>query len=433
MNARFGLAAPAALLALSLGGCASDRVASTEVENELTAVVIGSAEDTIVLVAARWTLSDSTGVIAAGTTDSVGEFTATIPWSGSELVFALSGSGSTLSAVVPAGSFGPGDTLHAGINLFTDAVARAWKSDRSAGSFARLGDSLSRGITGFPLPYQTLSKPRSHRSREAAAVLDAMSLRAGASHRPPGAFLDSLARDPSGSLLRDTSFSRDLADAMRAQGLPPDSQTFLVRHLDSLGGQDGDLEKAFAHEVEQADTNLLTGLLPWLDRVENDGFRQPLLARAAANATAVLRQPRPAFDPRQIDELVRRLSLRTTALALDGLDSPPDSAGRTALSLLLAETDSVVRETFLVLRIENWFGRDDHLAEFLVPILLDRRRADWSVAEFVAAGDPAGYQAARWPLPHGQPLRQAIQTRAASGVWGAPSNLLVPDSSSTGK
>jgi hypothetical protein len=216
-----------------------------------------------------------------------------------------------LTTIVPAGSFQPGDTLRTGINLFTDAVARAWLTHRSAGSLQQFGDSLARGITGFPLPYTTLSKPRDQRSPEATTVLGTLSRRAGASRRPPGAFLDSLARDPNGSLVRDPSFSRDLADVLRIQGLPPDSQTNLVQHLDSLGGQDGSLTKSFAHEVAQADTVLLTELLPWLGPASADGFRQNLLRRAAANASAVLGQPRPSFDPRLVDEVVRRLTLRT--------------------------------------------------------------------------------------------------------------------------
>lgn len=421
-----------AWVALSLAGCASDRTASTEVENELTAVVIGSAEDTTALIAARWTLSDSTRVLASGITDSSGAFAASIPWSASELVFSLVSPSDVLTTIVPAGSFQPGDTLRTGINLFTDAVGRAWLTHRSAGTLEHFGDSLARGITGFPLPYSTLSKPTPLRSAEATTVLGALSRRAGASHRPPGAFLDSLARDPDGSLVRDPSFSRDLADVLRLQGLPPDSQTNLVRHLDSLGGQDGFLVRSFAHEVAQADTVLLTELLPWLGAANSVNFRQTLLRRAVSNAVVVLGQPRPSFDPRLMDELVRRLTLRTTVRALQDLAAPPDSAGMATLSRLLGETDSVIREMFMVLRIEKWFGRDAQLDAFLAPIVLERRRADWSTSAYLASGDPREFLATGWPIPHSYPLRQAIENRAASGLWGPAKDLLVPVSLSSG-
>lgn len=432
MNHRRHMGASAALAALSLAGCASDRTASTEVENELTAVVIGSAEDTSALVAARWTLSDSTRVLASGSTDSAGTFVATIPWSASELVFSLVSPGDVLTTIVPAGSFRPGDTLRTGINLLTDAVARAWLTRRPSGTLQHLGDSLAQGITGFPLPYSTLSKPRDLRPPEAATVLGSLSRRVGASRRPPGAFLDSLALDPQGSLLRDPNFSRDLADLLRIQGLHPDSQTILVRHLDSLGGRDGSLLESFAHEVAQADTVLLAELLPWLRSPDADGFRQSLLRRASANAATVLGQPRPAFDPRLVEELVRRLSLRTTTRALQDLASAPDSAGQAALARLLGETDSVIRELFLVMRIEKWFGRDAQLDAFLAPILLDRRRADWSTTAYLASPDPREFLATGWPVPHGFALRQAIENRLSSGQWGPARDLLVSAPLSSG-
>jgi hypothetical protein len=61
----------------------------------------------------------------------------------------------------------------------------------------------------------------------------------------------------------------------------------------------------------------------------------------------------------------------------------------------------------------------------LAPIVLERRRADWSTSAYLASGDPREFLATGWPIPHSYQLRLAIENRAATGQWGPPQDLLV--------
>lgn len=425
---RFGAALAACGV---LAACGDDRMSSTEVENEVSTLV-ASSEDTAPIAAARWILSDSTSTIASGVTDSTGSIAVDFPSIASPYLFLKVESASeTLQTIVDLRNTNGGDTIRTGVNLLTNAVARAWSESPHHQDFGRFGDSLARSITGLPLAYETFALPSDKRAREAQVVLDVLGRKARRAPGPMVPFVDSLARTPDASMLHDSSFSRDLADILREQGTPPDSQTVLVQRIDSLGGQHNTLVAAFERQRRDADSLLLTEIAPWLGAPAADGFCRILLARASTNANRILAQPRPAFSPDLVMETARRLALRTYVRLLDDIASPPGDAGDAALSLLLDEADSTMRETFLVLKIDPWFGKDVALDQFLSPILAATRRPEWRSSALLAADDPRATIASGWPLPHGTALREAIEASISTGAWGSPYQLLIPATSST--
>lgn len=429
MNARlqrFG----AALAAFGLlAACGDDRVSSTEVENEVSTLV-ASSEDTAPIVAARWVLSDSSATIARGVTDSTGSIAVDFPTTASSYLFLrIESPSETLQTIIDLRNAEHGDTIRTGVNLLTNAVARAWHTAPHHQDFARFGDSLAHSITGMPLGYGSFALPADRRMPEAQVFLDVLGRKARRAPGPMIPFVDSLARTPGASMLHDSSFSRDLADILREQGTPPDSQTAIVQRIDSIGGQYNALVAAFERQRQDADSLLLTEIVPWLGSPAADGFCRILLARASMNANRILAQPRPAFPPDLVMETGRRLALRTYARLLDDIASPPDSAGLVAFTLLLDEADSTMRETFRTLKIDPWFGKDVALDQLLSPILTAARSQNWSSSALLAAIDPRAAIASGWPLPHGTALRKAIEASIATGAWGSPYQLLIPDSS----
>ena len=143
--------------------------------------------------------------------------------------------------------------------------------------------------------------------------------------------------------------------------------------------------------------------------------------RTASSPSRVRHSP-----PDLIAETSRRLALRTYARLLDDIVSPPDSAGAAAFDILLDDADSTLRETFLVLKIEVWFGRDDNVDQLLSPIIAASRRQDWKSTALLTAADPASHIAAGWPMPHNPALRTAIEASVLTGKWGTPYDLLIP-------
>ncbi|MCB9497198.1 MAG: hypothetical protein H6686_09985 [Fibrobacteria bacterium] len=398
-----------ALTAWGVNGCATDRIASTEVENELVGVVVGTAEDTASLVAARWLLADSASTLFSGTTDSLGSIVATRVPVDRDLELLVLSQAETLRIAIPAGSLLPGDTLRLGVNLLTDAVSRAWEYKGRKGSLPVFGDSLARDILGLPFSWPELSAPRGRRSQDVTTILQTLNLQVRRGAEPPWKHLDALASDPSRNLVRDSAFGLDLAQTLRNQGLARDSQRLVVRRLDSLSGEQGRLFDAWDNAIQAGDSLLLVELLPWLGQPEVGWFLRYLKDRATSTGQVVLMQPRPAMPMDLVTETARRLSMRMAVRALQDLSSPPLDG--MVLARLLDEADSTARETFQFLRIEQWFGRDRELDELLEPIVLLERSPAWSTTAYVEALDPAAMLAVGWIFPHGEPLRKALEKR----------------------
>lgn len=411
-----------------LGACGGDRTASTEVENELT-TLLASTEDTVDIVAARWVLTDGSDTLATGITDSTGSIVADFePSSAPYLYLSVVSGAETLQTVIEARGSDTSDTLRAGVNLFTNLVARSWSP---GSSLSRFGDSLARAFTGVPLPYSGFASPQGMRSPEAEVFLGVLQQKVQRSGSPMVRYVDSLAHAPGGGgMLHDSAFTRDMTDALRRQALPADSQDLVVQRIDSLGGQNGKLFQTFQQDQASADSVLLVSVAPWLASSQATELRGTLIARSQACATAILAQPRPAFPSDIVKETSRRVALRTYAHLLGDLSASPDSAGRAALTILLSDADSTLRETFLILKIDKWFGKDIQADQLLAPVYASQRRSSWKTSDLVKASNPKDFAAAGWPLPHGATLRNAIVAALQSGRWGQPGDLLVPDSSS---
>lgn len=412
-----------------LAACGDDRVTSTEVENEVM-VLAASTEDTAPLVAARWILTDGTDTLASGATDSSGTILAVFPRTNSSLLHLMvATSHGTMETVIDRESIATSDTIRTGVNLLTHSISRSWNH---RGDFTPYGDSLARSLTGVPVPFSQYAWPRSARAIEAKLFLNVLVQRAQRSGSSFVSFVDSLTRSPGKGMIDDSAFARDLTDALREEAIPFDSQALVVKRIDSLGGRNGRLLQDFMLDRANADSLLLVSTVDWMSTAQADAFRELLLARARACGVAVLAQPRPPFSPYLVTETARRLTLRIYGHLLSETPQLPDSAGQHAFNVFFDDVDSTVRETFTYLKIERWFGRDDHLDMFMAPIVTASRAPSWRTSSLLAAIDPKAYIAANWPMPHGSTLRNAISWAASSGAWG-PDLLVYPSQPQGGK
>lgn len=404
--------------------CGDDRSASTEVENEIT-VLAASSEDTAPVIAARWVLTDGTDTLASGITDSAGAILA--EFHGTEapyLYLQVNSSNGTMVSVIDRRDSTPKDTVRAGVNLLTNAIVRNWDRTRD---FTPYVDSLTHSLTGVPMPYSFYCQPKGSRPIEAQAFLNVLGQRAQRSGSPPLSYADSLARGTGKPMVSDSTFARDLTDALREEAISLDSQALVVKRIDSLGNRNGQLLQEFMLDRANADSLLLVSTVRWMSAPSADDFRNQLLARARSCGVAVLAQPRPAFSPYLVTETSRRLALRIYGHILGEVQQLPDSAGIHALSLFFDDVDSTVRETFTILRIERWFGHDDMLDIFMAPIITTSRNPGWRTSSLLTSADPVAYIASGWPMPHGSTLRNAITRTANSGQWGH--DLLVSEQS----
>jgi hypothetical protein len=423
---RFG--AVAAFCGL-LAACGDDRVTSTEVENEVM-VLAASSEDTAPLVAARWVLTDGADTLASGTTDSSGGILAVFPRTDSTLLHLLvATSHGTMETVIDRADAPARDTIRTGVNLLTSSISRSWTRH---GDFSPYGDSMARSLTGVPMQFSQYAWPRNSRPIEARLFLNVLAQRAQRSGTPIVFFVDSLTRTPGNGMIDDSAFARDLTDALREEAIPLDSQALVVKRIDSLGGRNGRLLQDFMLDRANADSLLLVSTVGWMSSTQADTFRELLLARARACGVAVLAQPRPAFSPYLVTETARRLTLRIYGHLLSEVAQVPDSAGMHAFGVFFDDVDSTVRETFLYLKIERWFGQDDRLDMFMAPIITASRSPSWRTSALMAASDPQSYVATGWPMPHGSTLRNAISRAASSGAWG-PDLLVYPSQPQGGK
>lgn len=404
--------------------CGDDRTASTEVENEVT-VLAASSEDTAPLIAARWVLTDGTDTLASGTTDSAGAILAGFQSTEAPYLYLrVNTSNGPMQSVIDRHDSTSSDTVRAGVNLLTNAMVSNWDRRRD---FTPYVDSLTRSLTGVPMPYSFYCQPKGSRPIEAQAFLNVLGQRAQRSGSPPVQFADSLVREHGNPMISDSSFPRDLTDALREEAISLDSQALVVKRIDSLGNRNGQLLQDFMLDRANADSLLLVSTVRWMSEPSADDFRDQLLARARSCGVAVLAQPRPAFSPYLVTETSRRLALRIYGHILGDVQQLPDSAGIHALLLFFDDVDSTVRETFTILRIERWFGHDDMLDIFMAPIITASRNPGWRTPSLLTSSDPEAFIAANWPMPHGSTLRNAISRTASSGQWGP--DLLVSEPS----
>lgn len=411
-----------------LAACGDDRAASTEVENEVM-VLAASSEDTAPIAAARWVLTNGTDTIASGITDSAGTILAEFPRSDAPYLYLqVATNHGTMQTVIDRRDSATCDTVHAGVNLLTNSIVRAWDHQ---GTFSPFSDSMARSLTGVPVPFSQYTWPRGSRTIEAKLFLNVLGQRAQRSNSSFISFTDSLVRYPGQSMLADSAFARDLTDALREEAIPPDSQVLVVKRIDSLGGLNGQLLQSFMLDRANADSLLLVSAVHWMSSPNAGAFRDQLLIRARACGVAVLAQPRPPFSPYLVTETARRLTLRIYGHLIADVQQIPDSAGIHALSVFFDDVDSTVRETFTILKIERWFGHDDGLDIFMTPIVTASRNPSWKTSSLLVSPDPKAYAASVWPMPHGSVLKNAITKAVNSGAWG-PDLLVFPSQNPSG-
>lgn len=411
----------AATLAFQLAGCGSAQVASTEVENEVAAgILLASVEDTAAIASASWSLLDSTTVLASGQTDSTGSLTGALPRSTRPLRLCVIRGSDTLQALLVDTS--RLDTLRIGINPVTDLVARHMNLFKDGSRFLAEADSLTNAITGFTVSYQEFSRHARDRSPTAKVLLGILG-RQLSRHGDHHTYLDSLVSNGQASMDDDSSFARDLAQQLRDNGIPTDSQLLIVKDLDTQAKKEGRLLETYQQEHLASDSLLLLELSPWASAPSLSHLSAHLLRQSSALGNALGSASGSEGSDDVATETTRRIALRLYVREL-GEKPVVNVSDLNALDPLLAQIDTSLMVSFTLLRLQAWAGRDALAAQLLGPILERNRSQDWSLGNQLSAADPKSYLQAQWPFPTKTGLDSALLSEVATGKWGKPAELL---------
>lgn len=385
------------LLPLSmLAACGMDRSASTEVENEVSAGVLRvSVEDTALLPGVRWNLSTSSGtVLDSGFANASGILTSSHVPLGQELLLrALSRD--TLQTVMIDSS--AADTLRAGMNLLTDAVARQWKSSRKEQAFPEFADSLVRKITGTDIAYRSISTDKDMRPQFVRSLLEALTAQVSRCDCPPSAYLDTLATVPGRSLHSDSQFNADLAEQYARDDIPLDSQALHLLQPSS--------DTSTQAHLDSNDIQFFKSALPWASA--NESVVQELLDSAKNMGTAAAS---PLKSGRGVAATAAaRICLHIYVQPLSEISQLSDSSSQLqAYQSFVKAMDSSITQGLQMLDVGSWIADGTQTADRLYSALISTRSSNWSMQAYLNSSDPQTYLRDQWPMPTGDVLRKAI-------------------------
>jgi hypothetical protein len=378
-----------------LAACGADRSASTEVENEVSAGVLRvSVEDTALLPGVRWNLSTPSGtVLDSGFANASGILTSSRAPLGQELLLRALSRDTLRAVVIDSSTL---DTLRAGMNLLTDAVARQWTSDGKKQAFPEFADSLVRKITGTDVAYHSISTDKDMRSQFARSLLGTLTAQIARCGCPPSAYLDTLATVPDRSLHSDSQFDADIARQYARDGVPLDSQA--LRLL--LPSSDTSTQ---AH-LDSIDIQSFVSALPWTRSGENT--LNQLLNDAESIGTAAASSLKSGRGTAAT--AAARVCLHVYELSLSEIGQSPDSSQRMAYYEFRDKLDSSTAQGLQILGVGSWLSDGAQAASRLHSALISTRTPSWNMATFLNSSNPQTYLQSNWPMPTGEALRQAI-------------------------